>query len=130
MDTSGSMDRITLGYALGAVRAYALSREVRGVRLVQCDAAAHDSGFVTPDDLLEVFEVHGRGGTVLMPGVRLLETAPDFPPAAPILVITDGACDRLVIRREHAYLLPPQGQRLPAAQGPVFRMSDRDTWEP
>jgi hypothetical protein len=117
------MDRITLARALGAIRAYALSREVHGVRLVQCDAIAHDSGFIAPDDLLEAVEIRGRGGTVLMPGVRTLEAAPDFPRSAPILVITDGACDILTIRREHAFLLAGDGLRLPfRPQGPVFRM--------
>jgi predicted metal-dependent peptidase len=124
LDTSGSMDRVTLARGLGAIRAYALSREVRALRLVQCDAAAHDSGYVSPDDLLETVEVRGRGGTVLMPGVRILETAPDFPRGAPILVITDGACDPLVIRREHAYLTPSSGQFKHRIQGPVFRMRE------
>lgn len=126
LDSSGSMDRITLARALGAVRSYALSREVRALRLVQCDAAAHDSGYIAPDDLLESFEVRGRGGTVLMPGIRLLETARDFPGAAPILVITDGYSDQLVIRRPHAYLLPHHGQKPSAARGPVFRMQDEE----
>jgi predicted metal-dependent peptidase len=123
LDSSGSMDRITLARALGAIRAYALSREVRGVRLVQCDAIAHDSGFIAPDDLLESVEIRGRGGTVLMPGVRMLEAAPDFPRSAPILVITDGECDILTIRREHAFLVAGDGLRLPfRPQGPIFRM--------
>lgn len=124
LDTSGSMDRMTLARALGAIRAYALSREVRALRLIQCDAAAHDSGFVSPDDLLETVEVRGRGGTVLMPGVRALETSKDFPSSAPILVITDGACEPLTIRREHAYLTPSFGQFKYRVQGPVFRMRD------
>jgi predicted metal-dependent peptidase len=124
LDTSGSMDRVTLARGLGAIRAYALSREVRALRLVQCDAAAHDSGYVSPDDLLETVEIRGRGGTVLMPGVRILETAHDFPRGAPILVITDGACEPLVIRREHAYLTPSFGQFKHRVQGPVFRMRE------
>ena len=67
--------------------------------------------------------VHGRGGTVLQPGIDLLQRADDFPPAAPVLVITDGWCDVLRVRREHAYLIP-QGARLPfTARGPVFRVS-------
>jgi predicted metal-dependent peptidase len=123
LDTSGSMDRITLARALGAIRAYALSREVRALRLVQCDAAAHDSGFVAPDDLLESFEIRGRGGTVLMPGVHLLEAAKDFPKTAPILVITDGACDALLIRRPHACLMPAHGVQPRGVHGPIFRMS-------
>jgi hypothetical protein len=65
--------------------------------------------------------VRGRGGTTLQPGINLLERAPDFPPGAPILVITDGYCDVLRIRREHAYLVPtapacpsPREARFPA----------------
>jgi predicted metal-dependent peptidase len=124
LDSSGSMDRVTLARALGAIRSYALSREVREVRLVQCDAAAHDNGYVAPDDLLEAFKIHGRGGTTLMPGIRVLETAQDFPASAPILVITDGRCDRLLIRREHACLVPHHGSKPPGVQGPIFRMSE------
>ncbi len=57
------------------------------------------------------------------PGVDLLLRADGFPPAAPVLVITDGWCDVLRVRREHAYLIP-QGARLPfTARGPVFRVS-------
>lgn len=66
--------------------------------------------------------VRGRGGTVLQPGVDLLQRAPDFPPTAPVLLITDGECDVLRIRREHAFLIP-QDARLPfTPKGPVFRM--------
>jgi hypothetical protein len=40
---------------------------------------------------------------VLQPGIDKLAGVDDFPKDAPILVITDGACDVLVIRREHAF---------------------------
>ena len=40
-------------------------------------------------------KVRGRGGTVLQPGIQLLEAAQDFPKDGPILIITDGQCDRL-----------------------------------
>ncbi|MDQ0940025.1 putative metal-dependent peptidase [Streptomyces sp. V1I1] len=67
--------------------------------------------------------VRGRGGTVLQPGIDLLQRAGDFPPAAPVLVITDGWCDPLRIRREHAFLIP-QGGSLPfTPRGPVFRLT-------
>ena len=67
-------------------------------------------------------KVRGRGGTVLQPGVDLLQQAGDFPPDGPILVITDGFCDRVRIKREHAFLLP-KGHSLPfPPKGPLFRV--------
>jgi hypothetical protein len=68
-------------------------------------------------------EVRGRGGAVLQPGIDLLQNARDFPADGPILVITDGTCDTLAIRRYHAYLLP-EGQRLPFRPvGEVFYLN-------
>ena len=91
--------------------------------MVFCDAAAYDQGYMAVADIAERVRVRGRGGTALQPAIDLLEAAPDFPPAGPILVITDGACDRLQVRRDHAYLLPGHG-RLPfPPKGPVFRMT-------
>ena len=59
---------------------------------------------------------------MLQPGIDLLERADDFPDDGPILVITDGDCDVLRVRREHAFLIPA-GAGLPfAPRGPVFRM--------
>lgn len=42
---------------------------------------------------------------------------------APLLIITDGGCDRLTLRgRDHAYLIP-HGSHLPfTPKGPVFRL--------
>lgn len=66
---------------------------------------------------------HGRGGTVQQPGIDLLHRADDVPPGAPVLITTDGWCDVLRVRREHAYPTP-QGARLPfSVRGPVFRVS-------
>lgn len=122
LDTSGSMDRLLLAKGLGAIVSYCLSREVPRVRLIFCDAVAYDEGYVAPEDIAGRVRVRGRGGTILQPGIDLLERCADFPKAGPILVITDGQCDAVTIRREHAYLLP-QGASLPfAARGPVFRM--------
>lgn len=122
IDTSGSMSRELLGKALGAVASYAASREVRQVRVVFCDAAAHDGGYLEAEAIADRVRVVGRGGTVLQPGIDLLEEAADFPKDGPILVITDARCDRFRSTREHAIVVP-RGARLPMVpRGPVFEM--------
>ncbi|MET9085952.1 hypothetical protein ABZX77_29430 [Streptomyces sp. NPDC004237] len=122
LDTSGSMDRTLLGKALGAIASYAGARDVPAARVVFCDAAPYDAGYLPATEIAGRVRVHGRGGTVLQPGIDLLQRADDFPPNAPVLVITDGWCDVLRVRREHAYLIP-DGRRLPFTPcGPVFRV--------
>ncbi len=122
LDTSGSMDHTLLGKALGAIASYAAARDVPAARVVFCDAAAHDAGYLPVTEIAGRIRVRGRGGTVLQPGIDLLLRADDFPPAAPVLVITDGYCDVLRVRRDHAYLIPP-GSSLPfTPRGPVFRV--------
>ncbi|WSV65605.1 hypothetical protein OG538_00990 [Streptomyces sp. NBC_01013] len=123
LDTSGSMDSSLLGKALGAIASYAEARDVPAARVVFCDAAAYDAGYLPPAEIAGRVRVRGRGGTELQPGVDLLQRADDFPPTAPLLVITDGWCDALRIRREHALLIP-QGASLPfTPRGPVFRLA-------
>jgi predicted metal-dependent peptidase len=122
LDTSGSMDTVLLGKALGAIAAYATSRDVPAARVVFCDAVAYDAGYLRVEDIAGRVTVRGRGGTVLQPGIRLLENAADFPPAGPILVITDALCDVVRVRREHAFLIPA-GAVLPfRPHGPTFRV--------
>lgn len=122
LDTSGSMDKELLAKTLGAIASYSIAHEVGAVRVVFCDAAAYDQGYMSPEDIAGRVKIRGRGGTVLMPGIHLLEAADDFPETGPILIITDTECDRLVVRREHAYLIP-DGKILPfPAKGPVFRV--------
>jgi len=123
LDTSGSMDRRLLGKALGAIASYAVTRDVQAVRVVFCDAEAHDNGWMHPLDIAGRVRIRGRGGTILQPGIDLLQDAPDFPEDGPILVITDARIDRLRIKRDHAFLIPA-GAVLPfPARGPVFRFS-------
>jgi hypothetical protein len=123
LDTSGSMDRAVLAKALGAIASYSMSRDVPAARVVFCDAVTYDQGYMPPEAIAERVKVRGRGGTVLQPGIDLLECAEDFPKEGPILIITDGLCDVLAIRREHAFLLPA-GRHLPfVPRGPVFRIS-------
>jgi predicted metal-dependent peptidase len=120
LDTSGSMSPRLLARALGAITAYALSRDVLQVRVLQCDARVHDMGYVAPESLMTGVEIHGRGGTILMPAIAKLESDKNFPAEAPILIITDGLIDSIVVRRDHAYLMP-EGARLPfRTQAPRF----------
>jgi predicted metal-dependent peptidase len=122
LDTSGSMDTRLLGKALGAIASYAVARDVPAARVIFCDAQAHDNGWMPPLDIAGRVRVRGRGGTVLQPGVDLLQSARDFPKDGPLLIITDGTCDRLQVRRDHAFLIPA-GAVLPFRPiGPVFRL--------
>jgi predicted metal-dependent peptidase len=122
LDTSMSMTTTVLGKALGAIASYAATHDVPAARVVYCDAAAYDAGYLSPDDIAGRVRITGRGGTILQPGIDLIERARDFPADGPILVITDGVCDTLRVRREHAYLIPA-GASLPfTAKGPVFRI--------
>lgn len=123
LDTSGSMSRRLLAKALGAIASYATARDVSAARVVFCDAAAYDAGYLLVDEIADRVRVTGRGGTRLQPGITLLERAADFPDAGPILIITDGACDVVTVKREHAFLVP-EGAVLPfTPHGPVFWLS-------
>ncbi|HEU0201497.1 MAG TPA: VWA-like domain-containing protein [Burkholderiaceae bacterium] len=122
LDTSGSMDRTLLGKALGAMVSYSEARDVAAARVIFCDARAYDAGYLAPEEIAGRVQVKGRGGTVLQPGIDLLQAARDFPPQAPVLVITDGESDVVTIRREHAFLVPPGARLSFVPRGPVFRM--------
>ncbi|HEU5111191.1 MAG TPA: hypothetical protein VFT95_21835 [Micromonosporaceae bacterium] len=123
LDTSWSMPTELVGKALGAIASYAAARDVPAARVVFCDAAPYDAGYLSPDDIAGRVRIKGRGGTVLQPAIDLLARAKDFPADGPVLIITDGACDPLRVRREHAYLIPG-GASLPfTARGPVFRIT-------
>ena len=123
LDTSGSMDKHTLAKALGSIASYAEAKEVPAVRVVCCDAAPYDLGYLPAQDIAHRVQIQGRGGTVLQPAINLLENSADFPKEGPLLIITDADCDHLDVRRPHAYLLAP-GRRLPfTPRGDVFTMN-------
>lgn len=130
IDTSGSMCSSQIGLALGAIASYAVSKDVPFVRIIFCDAAATDAGYMAPEDIAGRVEITGRGGTVLQPGVDALEKAKDFPVTGPILIITDGYIEEnLKVKREHAYLIP-NGNKLPfRSKGKVFYMESKDPAE-
>lgn len=121
IDTSGSMAPKTIGKALGAIASYSVSHDVPFARVVFCDAAAYDAGYLSPEDIAGRVSVKGRGGTILQPAVHLLENAKDFPKDGPILIITDGGIeDHMDIKHEHAFLLPKES-RLPfRTKGQLF----------
>lgn len=125
IDTSGSMDAKTIGKALGTIASYSVAHDVPFARVIFCDAAAYDIGYISPEDIAGRVAVKGRGGTALQPAINTLESAKDFPKDGPILIITDGGIeDHLDIKHEHAYLLP-QGNRLPfRAKGQVFYFNE------
>lgn len=121
IDTSGSMSAKMIGMALGSIASYAAAKEVPMVRVVFCDASAYDAGYLAPEDIAGLVEVKGRGGTELQPAVDFLEKAEDFPDDGPILLITDGEIeDKMIVRHNHAYLIP-RGRSLPfVPKGKVF----------
>ncbi|MCP4109388.1 MAG: peptidase [Desulfobacteraceae bacterium] len=120
LDTSGSMDRNLLAKALGTIASYSIARDVPLVRVVFCDAVYYDQGYMSPEVIAETVKVKGRGGTVIQPAIDMLEKTEDFPKDGPILVITDGYCDRLRIHRDHGFVIP-KGRYLPfAPRGKVF----------
>jgi predicted metal-dependent peptidase len=134
LDTSGSMDRELLGRALGAIASYAEAREVPAVRLVLCDAAPYDQGFVAPTDLRGIYPIKGRGGTVLQPAVSHLVSRPNFPAAAPVMIITDGWCEaEILCSREHCFVLPrkkwKEGAMSLRTSAPVFRVLKEEYYE-
>ena len=125
IDTSGSMDAKTIGKALGTIASYSVAHDVPFARVIFCDAAAYDIGYISPEDIAGRVAVKGRGGTALQPAINTLESAKDFPKDGPILIITDGGIeDHLDIKHEHAYLLPHEN-RLPfRAKGQIFYFSE------
>lgn len=120
IDTSGSMSARDIGKALGSIASYAAARDVPYARIIFCDAAACDAGYLSVEEIAGRVTVRGRGGTCLQPGVDLLEKALDFPKDGPILLITDGWIERdLRVHRNHAFLIP-QGRSLPFRVKEVF----------
>ena len=104
------------------------------VRLVLCDAVPYDQGIVSPTDLRGVFPVRGRGGTVLQPAIHHLVSRPDLPPAAPVMIVTDGWCEEaLIVPREHCFVLPRKSWKEGAiplrTSAPVFRVLKEEYYE-
>ena len=72
------MDRLLLADCLGAIASYVESCEVPATRVVFCDALAFDAGYMRLEEIGGRVKLRGRGGTVLQPGIDLLERARRF----------------------------------------------------
>lgn len=59
LDTSGSMSGPLLAKALGAIASYAEARDVPAARVVFCDAAAYDAGYLAPTEIAGRVRVKG-----------------------------------------------------------------------
>ena len=58
--TSGSISVKLLGMALGSIASYAVAKEVAYVRVVFCDAAAYDAGYLSTEEMAGKVKVQGR----------------------------------------------------------------------
>ncbi|GGI12547.1 hypothetical protein [Gottfriedia solisilvae] len=50
-----------------------------------CDATSIDEGYVHPETLLEKVKIKGRGGTILQPGIDMIESAKDLGARLPFI---------------------------------------------
>jgi predicted metal-dependent peptidase len=75
VDTSGSIDELTLGRFIGAVASAAAAEGIEQVRLMQADSEITSDEVVSPAELLtEKIAIRGRGGTSFVPALtRLIE---------------------------------------------------------
>jgi predicted metal-dependent peptidase len=72
-------------------------------------ANPYDAGYMRPGDLMySPIQVNGRGGTQLQRAVELFEQLSDFPPDAPLLILTDGFTAVFHVKRTHAFVLPKE----------------------
>lgn len=62
IDTSGSMNASQVGKALGAISSFSIAKNVPFARVVFCDAAAYDAGYLSPDDIAGKVEVKACSG--------------------------------------------------------------------
>ena len=107
LDTSGSMDRTLLGKALGAIASYADGpRRARGARRLLRRGRRTTPATCRPRRSPAGCGYAAAAAPSCSPASTCCERADDFPPSGPVLVITDGECDVLRVRREHAFLIP------------------------
>ena len=92
VDTSGSLDPLTLAAFWSEVREVATEIEPERVVLLQVDTAVRDAVEYAAGDLPDEIVVRGRGGTDFRPGFAWLEEH-DIRPGV-CLYLTDMECSR------------------------------------
>ena len=126
VDCSPALDRTLRALALGAISAYALSRNIPLIRLVTSGAEISDKQMVAAEELAAQAAQMPAGlrrAALLQPAAELLERERDFPENAPILFLNGTPCDRVRSGREHCFLIPAGG-RLPfKTDAPVIEIS-------
>lgn len=58
---------------------YCFHTLVPAARVVFCNAAVYDMGYMRPEDIAGTVKVRGCGGTVLQLGIQLLDESDGFP---------------------------------------------------
>ena len=126
LDCSPALDRTLRTLALGAISAYALSRNIPLIRVIASGAEIGDRQMVAAEDLCAQAALAPpcpRRAAVLQPAAELLQNARDFPENAPILFLNGTPCDRVRSGRDHCFLIP-EGGRLPfKTDAPVIEIS-------
>jgi predicted metal-dependent peptidase len=112
IDASGALPQSRLSEVLGAIGAYALSRNISRVRIVFSGSEVRDLGPIAADDIPAQRVPLPRSTPSLGPGVRAMEESRDFPSDAPLLIVSGMPPDRATTPRTHAWLIP-EGSRLP-----------------
>ena len=112
VDASGALPQERLSEVLGAIGAYALSRNISRVRIVFSGSEVRDLGPVAADDIAGQRVSLPRTSPQVAPGVAAADGARDFPSDAPLLIVSGMPPDRVSTNRVHAWLVP-QNSRLP-----------------
>ena len=124
LDTSGSMPPLVQAQALGAITAYALSRNISLIRVLTSGAELEDRGNVAAESLAQPLALSARSSATLQPALNVLEKARDFPEDAPILLVTGVPCDRIKTQRDHAFLIPDGGRLTYQTAAPVIEIAE------
>lgn len=125
VDTSGSLAPKFISVALSAISMYALSRNIRFIRLVYSGGELHDAGLVTAEELNKPIMVTERSTPLIQAGLDVMHADRNFEQDAPVLLLTGMPVDRIKTLRNHAFLVK-EGARLPyRTAAPMMEVPER-----